>query len=116
MASIFSRDEGARWPRGQKFRLSASGSEAEAKYQLALKSSRELGGRAAFDSALQTWASHLGVRPGDGVYLCELRAARSLAELLAALEFSGTTKAEAKAALERLVNAKLAEPVPLRAQ
>jgi hypothetical protein len=111
MASIFSRDEGARWPRGQRFRLSVTGTEAEAQYQLALKFSRELGGRAAHNSALQEWASPLGVRPGDGVYLSELRTVRSLSELLAALESSGATKAEAKAAIERLVDAKLAEPV-----
>ena len=112
MASILSREEGTHWRGRQKFRLTANGTEAEAQYQLALKSSRELGGRAALDGALERWASALGVRPGDGVYLSELRASvRTLAEIVEGLEPCGITKGEAKEALGRLVNSNFAELV-----
>jgi hypothetical protein len=113
MASIFGREEGTHWRGRQKFRLTASGTEAETQYQVALKSSHELGGRTALAGALEKWASPFGVHPGDGVYLSELGASvRTLTELVENLESSGTTKGEAKAALGRLVDAKLAELVP----
>lgn len=112
MTSIFDREAGPRWPRGQKFRLSPVGQEAEAAYQAALKSSREQGGRAAFEQATAAWAAQLGVKPSDGAYLSELRGSmRTVVELLEGLEGSGATKTEVKAALERLVTAKLAELV-----
>lgn len=111
MASIFEREKGMRWARGQRFRLSSLGVEAEARYQTALTKSREQGGRAAFDEATSAWAATLGVQPGDGLYLCELRASvRTLLELVQSLETCGVTKSEAKAALERLIHSKLAEP------
>jgi hypothetical protein len=112
MASIFGREDGPRWPRGQKFRLSAMGTEAEAQYQAAVKSSHDRGGREAFDEAVATWAAPFGVRPGDGVYLSELRiSVQTLTELAECLISCGSTKSEAKAALERLLTAKLAELV-----
>ena len=112
MTSIFGREEGPRWPRTQRFRLSPIGAEAEAQYQTALRSCRDQGGREAFDQAVAAWAMPLGIRPGDGVYLSELRVSvRTLTELVESLTSCGTTKSEAKAALNRLINAKLAEPV-----
>ena len=52
------------------------------------------------------------IQPGDGAYLSELRGAtRSLSELLESLEDCGTTPNEAKAAMHRLLGAKLTEPV-----
>jgi hypothetical protein len=112
MTSIFGREEGPRWPRGQKFRLSAMGTEAEARYQAAVRSSHDQGGRQAFDQAVNAWATPFGVRPGDGVYLSELRiAVRTLNELVESLSTSGTTKSETKAGMDRLINAKLAELV-----
>ncbi len=114
MASFFGREEGPRRPRKQKFRLSAIGTEAEAHYQAAIKSSQSRGGREAFDQAMATWATPLGVQPGDGVYLSELRiSVQTLPELLERLASCGTTKSEAEAALERLLSAKLAELVAL---
>jgi hypothetical protein len=112
VGSIFGREEGPRWPRAQKFRLSLIGAEAEACYQAAVKASRDRGGREAFDRALAAWATPLGVRPDDGSYLAELRTSvRTLTELLECFASCGTTKTEAKAALDRLISAKLAEPV-----
>jgi len=112
MTSIFGREEGPRWPRGQKFRLSAIGAEAEARYQAAVKSSHDQGGRQAFEQAVNAWATPFGIRPGDGVYLSELRiSVRTLNELVECLSGSGATKSEAKAGIDRLLNAKLAELV-----
>jgi len=112
MASLFGHEEGPRWPRKQQFRLSAIGTEAEAHYQAAVKSSHSGGGRKAFDDAVATWAAPLGIQPGDGVYLSELRiSVQTLADLVECLTSCGTTKSEAKAALERLLSAKLAELV-----
>ncbi len=112
MASLFGREEGPRRPRNQKFRLSAIGTEAEAHYQAAVKSSHSRSGREAFDQAMATWATPLGVQPGDGVYLSELRiSVQTLPELVERLATCGTTKSEAEAALERLLSAKLAELV-----
>lgn len=114
MASIFDRGDrtGRRWPRGQKFCLSPSGVDAEARYQAALRACREIGGRAAFDQATGAWAASLGLQPGDGAYLAELRSSqRSMVELVELLDDCGATTGEAKAALDRLLNANLAEPV-----
>jgi hypothetical protein len=114
MASVFGREEGPRWPRKQKFRLSAIGTEAEAHYQEAIKSSQDRGGREAFDQATAAWATPLGLQPGDGVYLSELRiSVQSLTELVEGLTSCGTTKSEAAAALKRLLSAKLTELVAL---
>jgi len=111
MASIFSREEGTRWPRGQKFQITENGREAEARYQEALRVAHEKGGRAAFDEATAVWAGPLGVRPGDGAYLAELKEqARTVVDLVEQLQDGGATKVEVKAALDRLIAAKLAEP------
>ena len=112
MTSIFTREQAPRWRRGQRFGLSAAGAEAEAQYQTALKSSHDQGGRQALDQALVAWAAVFGVRPRDGVYLSELRiAVQTLPELVDCLEICGTTRSEVKDGLDRLISAKLAEPV-----
>lgn len=111
MPSIFSREEGTRWPRGQKFRLTQSGLDAEVSYQGVLQGAREKGGRAAFEEATAAWAAPLSVKAGDGAYLSELKSGpRTVVELVEQLQDGGATKAEAKAALDRLIAAKLAEP------
>ncbi len=112
MPSIFGREEGTRWPRGQKFRLTALGQDVEARYQAVLLEARQAGGRAAFDEATKTFAAPLGIQPGDGTFLGELKAQpRSIVELMESLQDGGATKAEVKSALDRLIAAKLAEPV-----
>lgn len=112
MPSIFGREEGTRWPRGQKFQLTAAGRDAEARYQEALKGAHQAGGRAAFDEATAAFAGPLNIKPGDGAYLEELKAQpRTIVDLVEALQDGGATKAEVKAALDRLIAAKLVEPV-----
>jgi hypothetical protein len=94
--------------------LSPAGLEAEDRYQAALTESRERGGRTAFDELTAVWAASAGVNPGDGLYLQELKAAnRTLPEIAESLEASGNSRSEAKAAIDRLLKAKLAEPLPL---
>jgi len=111
MPSIFGREEGTRWPRGQKFRLTALGQDAEARYQEALQGARDAGGRSAFDEATKAFAVPLGLQPGDGAFLGELKAQpRTIVDLMEQLQDGGATKAEVKAALDRLITAKLAEP------
>jgi hypothetical protein len=112
MTSIFEREQAPRWRRGQRFGLSVARAQAETHYQIALKSSRDQGGRETLDQALATWAAVFGIRPGDGVYLSELRiAVQTLPELVECLESCCTTRSEVKNGLDRLISAKLAEPV-----
>lgn len=113
MASIFGREEGPRWARGQKFRVTTAGAAAEAQYQATLKEGRERGGRTAFDELTAGWAAPLGVRPGDGVFLAEVKGTMpTLGTLLESMESSGVVKKDATAALDRLIQAKLVELVP----
>jgi len=101
---------GKRWPRGQKFVLSASGTAAEVAYREAVQNARAQG-RAALELAQRSWAAPLGLESADGVLLGELRGSRkSIADLARALEDCGTTAAEVKAAVDRLAGAGLIEP------
>ncbi len=103
---------GKRWPRGQKFMLSAQGTSAENAYREAVQTARAQG-RVALDAAQRAWAEPLHVDPIDGVILGELRGGkRSIAELARTLEDCGTSAAEVKSAIDRLVDAGLVEPVP----
>jgi hypothetical protein len=105
-----------RWPRGQKFTLSIAGREAEAAHREAVNAARS-SGRATLSAALAGWAGPLRVEPGDGVLLAELSGAKKgLNDLARALEDTGIEPAEVKAAVDRLVVAGLAEPVPLASQ
>jgi hypothetical protein len=101
---------GKRWPRGQKFGLSSSGLAAEAAYREAVQGARNQG-RSALELAQQAWAAPLGVQPGDGVVLGELRGGRkSISELARALDDCGTTAHEVKSAIDRLADAGLLDP------
>lgn len=105
-----------RWPRGQKFTLSPAGEAAELAHRDAVNGARS-SGRAALQAALAAWAAPLSVQGTDGVVLGELRGQkRGLNELARALEDAGIEAAEVKAAVDRLVAAGLAEPVPLASQ
>ncbi len=106
-----------RWPRGQKFRLSAAGVPAEVGHREAVATARA-GGRSGLAAALGAWALPLGVQPGDGVVLVELRERQlGLNDLAASLEAAGIEPAELKAIVDRLVSAGLVEPAspPARA-
>jgi hypothetical protein len=107
---------GKRWPRGQRFQLTPSGFEAESAHAEAIREARAQG-RAALEGAQGRWALALGLAPGDGVVLTELKPGkRSLSDVSAGLEACGLPKAEVKASLDRLVEKGLAEPLPLAAQ
>jgi len=102
-----------RWPRGQKFMLSAAGQLADQLHRETVNGSRG-SGRSSLDAALAAWAAPLGVKPTDGVLLGELRGQRrGFNDLASSLETSGIEAAEVKAAVERLVKAGLAEPAPV---
>jgi hypothetical protein len=100
-----------RWPRGQKFSLSAAGQVADQLHRETVNGSRG-SGRTALDAALAAWAAPFGVQPGDGLLLSELRGQRrGLNDLVRAMESSGIEPAEVKSSIDRLVKAGLAEPV-----
>ena len=76
-------DAPRRWPRGQKFTLSAAGEAADRLHRDTVNGARG-SGRATLDAALAAWAAPLGVQPGDGLLLSELRGQRrGLNELVA---------------------------------
>jgi hypothetical protein len=105
-----------RWPRGQKFTLTAAGTDAEAEYRAAVLGARA-SGRAALEAALSAWAGPRGVAPGDGVLLAELSGKRlGLTELVRSLESAGIEPEEVRASVRRLVEAGIAEAVPLATQ
>ena len=105
-----------RWPRGQKFTLSAAGAEAEHAYRDAVSGARA-SGRQALEAALAAWAGPRLVAPGDGVVLAELSGKRlGLPHLAEALESSGIVRDEVRAAIGRLTDAGLVEAVPLPSQ
>jgi hypothetical protein len=104
---------GKRWPRGQKFALSAAGVSAEAAHREIVAAARS-SGRSALDAAQRTWAEPLGILPADGVVLSELRAGkRSIADLAKTLDDCGVSAADVKSAVDRLTDALLVEPVPV---
>ncbi len=105
-----------RWPRGQKFTLSAAGEAAELAHREVVNGARS-SGRSGLQAALSAWATPLGVQGGDGVLLVELRGQKKgLNDLARALEDTGIEPDEVKAAVDRLVLAGLAQPVPLASQ
>jgi hypothetical protein len=105
-----------RWPRGQKFTLSMAGTEAEEAYRSAVVGARA-SGRSALESALSAWATPRRVAPGDGVLLAELSGKRlGLPQLVDVLEPTGIMADEVRAAVGRLVEAGIVEPVPLASQ
>jgi hypothetical protein len=107
---------GKRWPRGQKFALSARGVDAEASYREAIAAARS-SGRSNLEEAQRAWAAPLAVQPHDGVVLGELRTGKkSIAEIARALEDCGTSQPEVKAAIDRLTDALLVDAVAMGSQ
>lgn len=102
-----------RWPRGQRFSLTLQGTEAETAYRASVQDARALG-RAALETAERRWAESLGLQPSDGVVLSELRPGRrSFADLGRDLEGCGTSAADIRACVDRLVEKGLVEALPL---
>ena len=102
-----------RWPRGQRFGLSAPGGEVEAAYRATVQDVRSLG-RDALALAEKRWAEPLGLSPSDGVVMAQIRPGRrSFADLGHALEDCGTTPAQIRESVDRLVERGFVEAMPL---
>ena len=105
-----------RWARGQKFTLSDVGTEAATAYRSAVAAGRS-SGRPALEAALLAWSSPRRVAPGDGIILAELAGKPlGVSHLCEALETSGVAPDEVRAAIGRLVDAGIVQPVPLASQ
>jgi len=116
MVALFDKPSHKRWPRAQKFHLLPSGAEAETRYREAIVAARTTGGREAFDAARADWAKTAALQPGDGTFLGELLDGDlTLPELVKAVESSGITRQETHAAIDRLVEAGLLQPLPVSA-
>jgi hypothetical protein len=107
-----SSNDPKRWPRGQKFSVSLSGTAAEEAYRSAVLGSRS-SGRAALDAALAAWAGPLGLSPSDGVILSELAGGKRLGvtALCEKLEAAGIAPVDVRAGIGRLVAAGIVEPL-----
>jgi len=102
-----------RWPRGQRFGLSAQGVEVEAAYRATVQDVRSLG-REALALAEKRWAEPLRLSPGDGVVMAQIRPGRrSFADLGHALEDCGTPPTQIRESVDRLVERGLVEALPL---
>ena len=113
MLTAWNREAPKRWPRGQKFSLTEIGSTAEEAYRTAVTESRA-SGRAVLDGALAAWAEPRGVTPKDGIVLAELRSGKAgVPQLVKELEPAGFAPDDVRAAIERLVQAAMVEPLPL---
>jgi hypothetical protein len=101
-----------RWPRSQRFQLSATGREASHAFKEVLEASRTEGGRASFDAAREAWAARLTLQPSDALYFAELEGkACTLDEMTKSLDGCGPRKQDVKDAIVRLVEVKLIELV-----
>jgi hypothetical protein len=110
------QDGRKRFARGQKFMLSAKGTEAAEAYRSTVQAART-SGRSALEAALVAWAEPRGVAPADGIILAELAGKPvGLSRLAEALEPSGVTAEEIRAGIGRLLDAGILELVPLASQ
>ncbi len=101
-----------RWPRSQRFSLSEQGAAAEKGYREQIVASRTESGRGSFNTARQAWAVANGLQADDGLYLAEvLGGGVSLAQIIESLETCGKTRVDAIAALERLADAGMLQPL-----
>ncbi len=103
----------APWKPKQRFRVTPSGQAAVESYRAAMRTAQEAGDpRAELESAKGTWAVGLGLRPVDGILLEDLAGGRSsLAELRDTLDSIDLSLREARGILDRLVKARLIEPL-----
>ncbi len=102
-----------RFGRSQKFRLTATGTDAASSYTEMIEAARKGSGRSDFDAARKAWAAPLGLASEDGLFLVEFgKDGRTLQEAAANLDGCGTAAKEVKVALERLMEKGLLEAVP----
>lgn len=93
------------WARTLRFQLTEAGRLAEAGYRAELHTQAAQSGRGGFDAARAAWAREHGLEADDGLYLAELAAGmQSLASVVEALETCGKSRADAQAALTRLLD------------
>jgi hypothetical protein len=105
-------EERIRFGRAQKFRLSSKGSEAVSAYSMMVEKARSGAGRAQFDAARAEWSSPRGLTADDGLFLVEFGVGdRTITEATRSLEDCASSK-EVKAAVERLLECGMLEPVP----
>ena len=105
--------EKVRFGRAQKFRLSPKGAEAKEAYALMVKEAQSGSGRAEFDAARAGWSGPRGLVAEDGLFLVEFgEGERTIPEAVRNLDGCGTTAKEVKAAVERLLEYGMLEPVP----
>jgi hypothetical protein len=103
-----------RWPRAQRFTLSAEGSEAEEKYRSIIVASRQDEGRASYDAARMAWASEYRLQPDDALYLGEARSGPvTLAGMVESLDTCGKTHRDALAAVGRLLDCGFVTAIPV---
>ena len=101
-----------KWNRSQRFQLSPAGREAGLNYRQVIVASRAEGGRKSFDVARTEWAARLELEPTDGLYLGELLdAPRTIPEIAISLDGCGPQRGDVRAAVDRLVQARMMEPV-----
>ena len=101
------------WKPKQRFRVTPSGQEAVERYRATVRAAQEAEDpRAELERAKKTWAAGLGLRPIDGILLEDLAGGRtSLAELRDTLDAIDLSLREARGSLDRLVKARLIEPL-----
>jgi hypothetical protein len=104
--------EKVRFGRAQKFQLSSKGNEAVSAYTLMVEKARAGTGRAQFDAAREAWSTPRGLIAEDGLFLVEFGVGeRTVSEATRSLEDCASAK-EVKAAVERLLECGMLEPVP----
>ncbi|HET9326863.1 MAG TPA: hypothetical protein VFQ05_08840 [Candidatus Eisenbacteria bacterium] len=103
----------APWKPRHRFRTTEAGVQAASRYREMMAAAQQApDARTALDRAKQEWAASLNVRSGDGILLEDMAGgALSLAELQPTLEACDLSLREARGVLDRLIAAKLIEPL-----
>ncbi len=101
------------WKPRQHFRVTPTGLTALDRYREVVAVAQQgADPRRELEQAKQAWAEALVLRPFDGILLEDLAAGQSsLAELQRTLEACNLTLREARGTLDRLVAARLIEPL-----
>lgn len=101
------------WKPRQRFQVTGDGRTAVEGYRTVVEAAQSSADpRAELDRAKREWSQRLGLRPSDGILLEDLAGGRhSLAELQPTLKACDLTLREARGTLDRLVAARLIEPL-----
>lgn len=104
-----------RWPRTQRFALSAYGRTVTAAYLSSIAAVASPRGRGAFQAACSAWAELFELRPEDGMYLAEVHSkSLTLAELGEALAICSQSRDDVSRCVHRLFQAGLVTLVQQR--